>query len=125
MPESSVDREAEWLRLDDDMLVSRLNAAADRLSVTSSALRWRLAALGRLKPGRAKAIPESALRNNGHPVSHDMLPDLFSDPFIDVMGRAIDQGLVSVRRMAGLLNMTIEELEDLFAEHGAAHSLGL
>ena len=125
MPEASVGRSEDWSRLDNDKLVSCLNAVADHLSVTSSALRWRLVALGKLKSGQAKAIPESALRNNGHVATLDELPDLFSNLFIDVMGKAIDQGLVSVRRMAELLDTPIEELEALFANHGAAHPSGL
>ena len=37
---------------------------------------------------------------------------------MEVMGLAIDQGLVSVRRMSGLLDVTVDGLADLFAEHG-------
>ena len=37
---------------------------------------------------------------------------------MDVMGLALDQGLVSVRRMARLLDVTIEGLAELFASHG-------
>lgn len=125
MPESSVDRGEKWSSLDDGELVSRLNATADRLSVTSSALRWRLVALGKLKPGRAKAIPELALRNNGHSTINGEMPELFSSLFIEVMGRAIDQGLVSVRRMAELLDMPIDELEVLFTDHDVGHTFGL
>ena len=35
------------------------------LQVTSSALRWRLVALGELKPAAARALPTAALRHNG------------------------------------------------------------
>ena len=118
MPESSVDQGDDWPRLDGDKLVSRLNAVADRLSVTSSALRWRLVALSKLKAAQARAIPEEALRNNGHKTPQGELPDLFSHLFIKVMGRAIEQGRVSVRRLAGLLDMPIEDLGALFARHG-------
>ena len=88
-----------------------MNAAADEMHVTSSALRWRLVALGELKPA-------AALRHNGRAEADDAAPARFSEPFMEVMGLAIDQGLVSVRRMAGLLDVTVDGLADLFAEHG-------
>jgi len=43
---------------------------------------------------------------------------LFSRPFMDVLGLAIDEGRVSVRRAAGLLDLTVEDLAELFAAHG-------
>ena len=125
MPESSLDAGDDWSQLSAEALVSCLNTVADHLSVTSSALRWRLAALGKLKSAQAKAIPEEALRNNGHDTPQGELPELFSGPFIDVMGRAIDQGRVSVRRLAGLLDMTIEDLDALFACHGVENPSSL
>ena len=95
-----------------------MNAAADELQVTSSALRWRLVALGELKHAAARALPEAALRHNGRAGADDAAPARFSEPFMEVMGLAIDQGLVSVRRMAALLKVTVDGLADLFAEHG-------
>ena len=95
-----------------------MNAAADELQVTSSALRWRLVALGELKQAAARALPEAALRNNGRAAADDAAPARFSEPFMEVMGLAIDQGLVSVRRMAALLKVTVEGLAELFAAHG-------
>ena len=37
---------------------------------------------------------------------------------MEVMGLAIDQGRVSVRRMAALLDVAVEGLAELFAAHG-------
>ena len=95
-----------------------MNAASDEWQVTSSALRWRLVALGALKTAAARALPEASLRNNGRPEADDVPPARFSAPFLEVMGLAVDQGLVSVRRMAGLLGVTVEGLAELFASHG-------
>jgi hypothetical protein len=91
------------------------------LLVTASALKWRLVALDWLKPARARAIPDAALRNNGHngrEAPNIALPLLFSKPFMEVIGRAIDEGRVSTRRAAGLLDLTVEDLADLFVAHG-------
>ena len=89
----------DWQRLHLEDLAACLNTLADALSVTSSALRWRLVALGKLRPVQAGAIPEAALRNNGRPTPPGDLPDLFSEQFMDVLGRAIGQGSVSVHRI--------------------------
>jgi Zn-dependent peptidase ImmA (M78 family)/DNA-binding XRE family transcriptional regulator len=119
MPSASLRRFGGWADLAVEELIRRLNPAADELRVTSSALRWRLVALGALKPATARALPEAALRNNGRAEADDVVaPARFSQPFMDVMGLAIDQGLVSARRMAGLLDVTVEGLAELFASHG-------
>ena len=119
MPSASLRRFGGWADLAEQELIRRLNAAADELHVPSSALRWRLVALGELKQAAARALPEAALRNNGRAEADDVVaPARFSQPFMDVMGLAIDQGLVSVRRMAGLLDVTVEGLAELFASHG-------
>ena len=125
MPKDSVDRVDDWQRLSGEELISRLNSVADDLSVTSSALRWRLVALGKLKSAQANAIPEEALRNNGHDTPQVDPPALFSKSFMEVMGLAVDEGHVSIRRMADLLDLTIEGLAELFVRHGVEHSVDL
>ncbi len=125
MPESSVDQVDDWQRLSREELVSCLNTLADDLSVTSSALRWRLVALDKLKSAQAGAIPEAALRNNGHDTPRVDPPTLFSKPFMEVMGLAIDKGHVSVRRLAGLLDLTLEDLAELFARHSVEYPVDL
>ena len=125
MPTDALKRFGAWSSLTEEELITRLNAVADELHVTSSALRWRLVALGKMKPAVARSLPESALRNNGHDVVEDALPALFSRPFVEVLSLAIDGGQVSVRRVAGLLDLTVEDLACLFAAHGIVHSVDL
>ncbi len=125
MPADSVAQFGDWSRGGDDALIVRLNAAADELLVTSSALRWRLVALGVLSLARARDLPETALRHNGREDSVNVRPTPFSRPFMEVIGLAIERGLVSVRRAAELLDVTIEGLADLFAAHGVAHPIEL
>ena len=62
MPAAAVRRLGGWSDLAVEEVIRRLNAAAEELQVTSSALRWRLVALGELKPAAARALPEAALR---------------------------------------------------------------
>ncbi len=118
MPRDLLEPLGDWADLDDEELIARLNATADTLQVTATALKWRLVALGALKPARARSAPDAALRYNGHEAGEPNPPPLFSRPFMEVMALAIREGRVSVRRAADLLSLTIDDLEDLFAAHG-------
>ena len=125
MPAFAVEQFGDWSDLTKESLIAKLNLAADELQVTSSALRWRLAALRKLEWEAANSLPRSALRNNGHDVPIDSPPKLFSKPFVEVLDLAIARGNVSILRVASFLGLTIESLADLFAEHGIAHSIDL
>ena len=125
MPAGALERFGPWPDLAGEELIARLNAVADELHVTSSALRWRLVALGGMKPAVARSLPKAALRNNGHGAVKEAPPTLFSKPFVEVLALAIDGGHVSLRRATGLLDLTVEDLADLFAAHGVAHSVDL
>ncbi len=124
MPRARLESFGDWGRLDTDGLIARLNTTADELGVTSSAVRWRLVALRELTKGKARAIPEAALRNNRREDS-SAAPPLFSRPFVEVMAKAIGQGHVSVRRVAALVGVAIEDLEELFAAHGVDQAIEL
>ena len=52
-------------------------------------------------------------------------PPCSRDPFVEVLALAIDGGHVSLRRVAGLLELTVEDLADLFAGHGVAYPVDL
>lgn len=118
MPTPVLDRYGDWFGLEGDNLIGRLNAVATELQVTASALKWRLVALQKLKPAKAKSISDAALRNNGGLAVVAEMPPLFSHPFMEVVALGIDQGRVSLRRAAGLLDVTIEDLIQLFTLHG-------
>lgn len=125
MPVAVLDRFGDWAAIPGLDLPARLNAAADALLVTASALKWRLVALDRLKPAVARAVPDAALRNNGHDTPPPVMPPLFSKPFMEVIALAVDQGRVSARRAAGLVDLTVDALGDLFATHGVPSPLEL
>lgn len=99
-------------------IIAWLNATADALQVTATALKWRLVALDRLDLARAKEIPDAALRNNGRADAAGEPPPLFSKPFMEVIALAVTNGQVSARRAADLLDMTLEDLVDLCATYG-------
>lgn len=125
MPAAVLDRFGDWAAIPAGELPARLNGAADALLVTASALKWRLVALDRLKPAAARAVPDTALRNNGRDVANGPKPPLFSKPFMEVIALGVDQGRVSARRAAGLVDLTVDDLGDLFATHGVPSPLEL
>jgi XRE family transcriptional regulator, fatty acid utilization regulator len=123
MPETSLkDFDPAWRR---DEIVLWLNATANRLQVTATALKWRLVALKRLDAARAKEISDEALRYNGREGSAGELPPLFSKSFMEVLAQAINEGRISARRAANLLDLTIEDMIDLFAQHAIEAPLDL
>ena len=125
MPASTLEQTGGWGSLAEEDLIAQLNAVADKLRVTSSALRWRLVSLGDLKPGVARSLPEQALLNNGHNVANGATPALFSRRFVETLALAVEAGNVSVRRLADVLGLAIEDMADLFATHGVAHPVDL
>lgn len=125
MPAFTVKQFGNWSNLTEESLIAKLNFVADELRVTSSAMRWRLAALGELGWDVANSLPRSALRNNGHDVPIGSPPKLFSKPFVEVLDLAIARGHVSILSVASLLDLTIDGLADLFEDRGIAHSIDL
>ena len=120
MPADTLARFGDWSGYEQEALIVRLNAAADELHVTASALKWRLVALGALTSATARAVPDAVLRHNGRDEAENVPPALFSRPFVEIVGLAIGDGFVSVRRAAALLELGVEDLVDAFAAHGVA-----
>ena len=125
MPAAALQALGDCNALESNELIACLNTSAEKLKVTSSALRWRLVARGQLNKARAQAIPESALQNNGRKRNNQELPALFSRPYLGMMAAAIDRGFVSVRRVSGLLGLTVEGLEELFSAHNLDKAITL
>ncbi|MGO8975282.1 MAG: helix-turn-helix domain-containing protein [Steroidobacteraceae bacterium] len=105
--------------------VQWLNDTAEALQVTATALKWRLVALGRLDPAQANKIPDAALRNNGRDISGREPPPLYSKAFMEVIALAIDEGQMSARKAADLLDMTLDDLAQLCATHGVKAAIDL
>lgn len=118
MPAATLRRRGHWDELRQSDLIRQINDAADELHVTADAMRWRLVSLGLLGKSAAQGLPEQALRRNGRRKKNAPPPALFSKPFMSVIERAIKRGRISVRRVARLLDLTIDDLADLFPAHG-------
>ena len=65
-------------------------------------------------------MPDAALRHNGRGEAENVSPALFSKPFLEVLGLAVGEGLVSMRRAATRLELGVDDLSDLFAVQGVA-----
>lgn len=117
MPAATLAKFGSWSDLAVDKLIRKLHEVANEMRVTASALRWRLVALSELKPAVARSLPDAVLRNNRPELAENGPPALFSRPFMEVLGLAIERGSVSVRSVAGLLDLSVEDLMVLFAAH--------
>jgi XRE family transcriptional regulator, fatty acid utilization regulator len=118
MPSSALDRFGDWSGLAANELAAKLNAAADELEVTSSALKWRLVSADRLATSEARSVRDVALRNYGRDRADAPPPALFSRNFAEVIAKGLDEGHLSVRRAAALLDLRVDELPDWLGQHG-------
>ena len=125
MPSEILDQFGDWSELAEKELIAHLNIAADELHVTSSALMWRLVALGKLKKAIAESLPKVKLQHNGHSAAEKDCPPLFSLNFMKIIGNAIETGQVSVRRLARLFDMSVDDLSNLFTAQGLKSPISL
>jgi Zn-dependent peptidase ImmA (M78 family)/DNA-binding XRE family transcriptional regulator len=119
MPVRIVAAAAGWRTLRGDALVASLNVVAEQLEVTSTALLWRLVSLELLDRADARAVPTELLRYNGLPTKPaGKAPPLFSKRFVEIAARAVEEGRVSIRKIASLLGLSVDDLGALFSMHG-------
>ncbi len=119
MPSEALERFGDWSNLGDEKLIHRLNLVANEMRVTSTALMWRLVALGNLRKSVTDSLSRSELRNNGgRPSGEKDLPPLFSRRFMETLGNAVDKGAISARRLSRLLDMPSGDIQGLFAAQG-------
>ena len=78
-----------------------------------------------LSKAAAQNLDEALLRNNACKAKNVELPALFSKPFAQLVTEAVEAGRVSVRRVAALLDLPIEEIEEIFAAHGVEFDPGI
>ena len=120
MPKAVLAQHDSWDAAADRDLVARLNDTAESLGVTATALKWRLVVIGSLDAAAAKKLPDAKLRNNGRKSVKAKPPLPFSKPFMEVLALAIDEGRLSARRAADLLDTTIDDLSDLCTAYGVS-----
>lgn len=81
-----------------------------------------------------KYIPDYSYKTNfSHGVSALSLhereepndPPLFSQPFLELLAESIDMGRISTRRVASLLELSVDELPKVFHKHDVEFELGI
>jgi Zn-dependent peptidase ImmA (M78 family) len=96
-----------------------LKAVAKHFRVTAKAVKWRLLCLELLKKADLSDIEDQHLvLSSANQVGYREAPAAYSRRFMEKMGWAVDRGELSVRRLASLLDVTIEDLAELFNSHG-------
>jgi Zn-dependent peptidase ImmA (M78 family)/transcriptional regulator with XRE-family HTH domain len=100
---------------DEEALGPWIKKIASAFHVSGQAAKWRLVNLGLIKLTVARRIDDAELRIIA-PTEAD-LPSRFSARFIEMLGWGIEKGHISVRRAAKLIQTTVDDLADLFAEH--------
>jgi XRE family transcriptional regulator, fatty acid utilization regulator len=112
IPAESV--QAVWENRKEAAIQGWLKEIAGAFGVSGRALFWRLVNLGYLSKADLLDINLEGLA----PDEEKAKPKLYSRRFVDCLHKGLDKGLLSVRRAAGQLDCTIEDLEDLFRDYG-------
>lgn len=114
MPESAIrswweqapsDDETEWR--------SWVIKSADRFRVTPLALLWRFVQLEMKDKGAIEDFKHWGAMHEGA----EEKPRRFSLNFMNALKNGLEGGRISVRRAAGLVGLSIDDLADLFREH--------
>ncbi|MCC5865365.1 MAG: ImmA/IrrE family metallo-endopeptidase [Wenzhouxiangella sp.] len=92
-----------------------IQTLAQAMGVSGQAMKWRLVDLGQLPRAKGQRIDDESLRQNYEGTAQDPLP--FSPRFVERLRWGLDEGRLTVRRAAGLMGMTIDQLHSLFVEH--------
>lgn len=115
MPAQSLEKHIAETPLPRDtaQLVLWIRTAAELFKVSGDAMRWRLSCLKHITKVTATRLDAAAIR-----VPSSNPPPHFSRRFVEVLGWGIERGHISVRRAAEVIGETIDDLTDLFSEHG-------
>ncbi|HEX6037483.1 XRE family transcriptional regulator [Longimicrobium sp.] len=104
-----------WMGRGGEELPLWMRRMAEALRVSVPALQWRMVNMGYLTRGELRALPSPPRP----PVSaKEPTPLLFSRRFVERVSWAVETGRLSLRRAAGLLDLSVMELSELCAAHG-------
>lgn len=95
-----------------------LNAVATTFGVSAVALMWRIHNTRLLGNADVEAIIRERLVANGDPEVATERPRLFSQEFVIRVHEAVEEGRLSLRRAASLLDLPVRTLASVFTEYG-------
>lgn len=90
-----------------------IKEAAIHFKVSGQAMKWRLKSLGYFTQAEAQKIDDSTLKVE----LFDEKPNLLSEAFVKRLSWAIENGEMSVRKLANTLQITVDDLEALFSSY--------
>lgn len=125
IPVSTLKQYEPWLTENMSELANRVKSVAKEFHVTAEALSCRLVALGYLNQSAARSLNATFSKTEARRESTSWRSRLFSKRFAAILARALDNGVISARRAANMLGFTLEDLDDLFADHGLEHRIEL
>lgn len=106
--------EARWAARGEEMVPAWMSRTALELRVSVPALQWRLVNLGLLAKAEAREMAAAGRLVN----AKTPLPLPFSQRFVARVAGAIEAGRLSLRRAAGLLDLSLADLAALCDAHG-------
>ena len=114
-------------RYEDAIEAGERFAAEDRIVTRRDVVGVEVAArhVGRVAGRKGAGDPGSSLRYNGGLAVASDVPTPFSKPFAEVLAMAMQQGRISTRRAAGLIDVSMDDLSGLLGAHGVEHEIGL
>jgi Zn-dependent peptidase ImmA (M78 family)/transcriptional regulator with XRE-family HTH domain len=114
MPTKSI--QARWsARKESEDLNAWLFSNASEMKVSGQAFYWRLVSAGLLTAKLRAQVDESKL---SRPSDVSEKPRLFCESFVRRMHTVLEQGKVSARKAAALIDLDVSELDSLFASYG-------
>lgn len=115
MPEPSLT--THWENRGEKDVHDWLNDAANVLMVTAQAVKWRVVHLGWFTFKDLSGINDDMLIANGRPENKQSKPQLFCSEFVSRLHAALTEGYLSVRRLAELLGLLIDDILALFVDY--------
>lgn len=125
MPSKVMQRYLDRLDHNHPNFVQSVNEIATELMVSSQALLWRLVSLGRLPIHVCQELTSTDWFKYNGGLLMDETPPLYSRKFLELVAAALHEGYVSERRIAGLLDLSFDQLEGLYAQHELESPFGL
>lgn len=119
MPSASIDKHIDLSRTELDE--SGLNLIANKYKVSSQAMKWKLKNLNKISKQKADSFDDKLLAHNGIKDAGikgaDIKPKLFNEQFVTYLHTAIDNGDLSVRKIASTIGLSIDSLTELFRSY--------
>lgn len=111
MPRASLEK--HWESARNKNITARINSVAKRMKVSSLAMRWRLKNLGWLDDDEESQIDEGRLKW----IESKPVKKLYSSIFMHKLHTVLEQGLLSAKKAASLLDCSVYELADFFKNY--------